>query len=135
MYPSHYRRWFFNPIIERDLLYFYNNKPLSPLDIQFYDYSEWLNNKTVNSSQKSFWKKEIGENPRESILPFEGNKLENLSHLLILFLFKIPKYDFNKRDNQTSDFTMFIAAIHILLYKYTGNSNILLLAVLFRKKQ
>ncbi|MCG1176233.1 AMP-binding protein [Staphylococcus epidermidis] len=112
------------PIIERDLLYFYNNKPLSPLDIQFYDYSEWLNNKTVNSSQKKFWKKEIGENPRESILPFEGNKLEKPVPSSNSFSFKIPKYDFNKRDNQTSDFTMFIAAIHILLYKYTGNSNI-----------
>ncbi|RHC79098.1 non-ribosomal peptide synthetase [Parabacteroides merdae] len=129
--------WSMN-IILRDLLVAYNayekgkNPPLSPLSIQYKDYAAW-NNQQIdkNNIDAQYWKKQFkGEipilnlptdHPRPKIQTYNGSLLS--FHLDYILTEKIN--NLCKIYNVTL-FTALMSFIKILLYKYTGQTDIVI---------
>ena len=108
--------------------------PLVPLPIQYGDYSAWrrqLIQQEHFGDDLSFWRENLrgppmalelpADRPRPSVMSYRGNKrrfrlesklTENLRHLC--------------RQEQTSLFTVFAAALNTLLYRYTSEDDVLI---------
>ena len=126
-------------VLIKELSTIYNNllvslKPqLSDLKIQFKDYAIWNNDVSLNNATKQheFWMNELsGELPiiniptyqnRPQIQTFKG---DNLSYVLKNDLLR----DVNKfsKSQKTTDFTVLLAALKGLLYRYTNQTDIII---------
>jgi amino acid adenylation domain-containing protein len=108
--------------------------PLAELPIQYGDYAawqrEWLTGETLES-QLSFWKNQLGgklpvldlpsDRPRPPVQTFKGAKQRFfLSEELTTSL----KWLANK--NSTTLFSTLLAGLNVLLYRYTGQHDILI---------
>jgi amino acid adenylation domain-containing protein/non-ribosomal peptide synthase protein (TIGR01720 family) len=109
------------PIIERDFLTFYSGGSLEPLDIQFNDYSEWVYDSSANKDMNnSFWHNQLECELKEAYLPFLGDRNNQQKKVI---KFNVPHFNLALSENKNNNFALFILALSIILYKYTGESN------------
>jgi amino acid adenylation domain-containing protein len=108
--------------------------PLPPLPIQYGDYSTWQRQSIYQvhfEEDLSFWRENLRgapalldlpmDRPRPSIISYHGNKRQ--------FCFDSALAKDSRhlcRQEQTSLFTIFAAALSALLYRYTGQDDILI---------
>ncbi|MFD2168469.1 amino acid adenylation domain-containing protein [Tumebacillus lipolyticus] len=107
--------------------------PLQPLSIQYADFAQWQRDwlqGEVLDQQLGYWKQQLGgdlpmlqlptDRPRPAVQTFEGATLK----------FKLPSAvsdslaDFSRRQGVTLYMTL-LAAFNTLLYRYTGQENLL----------
>ncbi|PGT57967.1 hypothetical protein COD86_25375 [Bacillus cereus] len=106
---------------------------LSELNIQYVDYMDWLtndiNNEKLNRS-KEYWHKKLGRDlpvldlpqdyPRPKIQSFKGASYQkNLDKKMVKELRKLAK------ENNTTMYTLLLAAFQVLLYRYSGQTDII----------
>jgi non-ribosomal peptide synthetase component F len=108
--------------------------PLPPLPIQYGDYSIWQQQPLRRErfeKDLSFWRENLrgapkvldlpADRPRPSVFSYHGNKLQfRLDAVLATNLRQLC------RREQTSLFTVVAAALNTLLYRYTGQDDILI---------
>lgn len=122
-------------ILMNDFCKLYNDENIINKEISYTDYSEWENN-YLNSTNfiavQDYWKNRFNnyeipvinlpyDNSINNSKTFTGNKLSfKLTKTLFRQLSKLSKkYD-------CSNYMIFLTALYILLYKYTGQSNIII---------
>ncbi|CAI8732766.1 Acyltransferase domain-containing protein [Bacillus sp. IT-79MI2] len=106
---------------------------LSELNIQYVDYMDWLtndiNNEKLNCS-KEYWHKKLGRDlpvldlpqdyPRPKIQSFKGASYQkNLDEKMVKELRKLAK------ENNTTMYTLLLTAFQVLLYRYSGQTDII----------
>ena len=122
------------PILIKDLLAFYKDEQLSPLEIQYKDYVAW-NNKFLKSEaikkQEAYWlNKFIGNMPKMTLpYDFTRQKVRDISKAhQINFTIDTEltsKVKFLVSNNQTTLYSFLLSIFNILLHKYSGQSNII----------
>lgn len=131
--------WSFG-ILLKELNYYYKEfitgggRPLPELKIQYADFSRWqkenIKSRRLNN-QLEYWKKQLGGNlpvlnlpvdkTRPAVQTYNGAKFT--SFIPVELADKIEKYA--KKENATS-FMVLLAAFNLLLYKYSGQTDIIL---------
>ena len=113
----------------------YNNKKLEALPIDYKDYSIWEND--YNSSEKiqkdeEYWVKKFeGSDFSELNLPYDFSQSHNTTFKGLKISKKIHKKYFDKVQEisskySTSPYIVFLSAFYVLLYKYTGQTDIII---------
>ena len=111
----------------------YNNEKLEPLNIDYKDYSLWENQ--FNSEEKiqeyeDYWiKKFEGSSFSEVNLPYDFNQSHNITYKGSKYTKEINKKYFDKIQEistkySVSPYIIFLSAFFVLLYKYTGQTDI-----------
>lgn len=122
-------------ILINDFCQLYNEGDTKNKELEYKDYSEWENNYFLSSdfsNIKNYWKDRFKnyeipvinlpyDNPINSTKTYEGEKISfNLSKTLFNKLTRLAK------KNDCSNYMLFLTALYILLYKYTGQENIII---------
>jgi FkbH-like protein len=128
------------PIVMKEILSQYNQlhhqqtHQFKPLTIQYKDYSAWLNNRLESEEieqHKKYWFQKLSGNipslnlptfkKRPIIKTYNGNALRfKFESQTTQQLYKAAQ------EHDVSLFTSLVAIINVLLYKYTGNTDIVL---------
>ncbi|MGM9978309.1 MAG: amino acid adenylation domain-containing protein, partial [Clostridium sp.] len=117
-------------MIINELARLYNGDKLESLDIQYKDYSEWINSRDLENQEK-YWINQFKDNvpvlnlpldyKRNQIQSFKGNTIGRL--LDDKLCEKVKK--FNEKVGTTS-YMVFLSAMSILLNKYSRQDDILI---------
>ena len=111
----------------------YKNKTLENLPIEYKDYSIWENNYNENSilqKNEEYWiKKFEGSDFSELNLPYDYTQSHNATHKGSKISKTIDKRYFDKIQKISSEYSVspyiiFLSAFFVLLYKYTGQTDI-----------
>ncbi|WBW99494.1 non-ribosomal peptide synthetase [Oceanirhabdus sp. W0125-5] len=136
MFDTHHiiSDWVSMDILVKEIMMGYNSDKISNLNIQYKDFSE-LQNKQKNTDeidkQRKYWMEILGGDIPELILPtdYERSKVQNFQGNTIEFDVgeKITKdlHEFTNSNGNTL-FMVLLAAYNILLFKYSGQEDILI---------
>lgn len=128
-----------NDILSKEILSTYSRikngeaVTLPPLDLHYKDYSEWenklLRSEAINT-HKRYWHQKLEGKPPVLNLPLDmprGKKAYHgtVHHVMIDRGISALLRDFNKKYNSTTFITL-LSALNVLLYKYTGQQDIIL---------
>ncbi|WP_432409074.1 condensation domain-containing protein [Wukongibacter sp. M2B1] len=119
-------------ILVRELIDLYENKQLKKNPIQYKDFSEWQSHlmKTEHiERQEAYWLKRFSNGNPALDIPLDFPRPENLTSEGDTLYFQIDKElnDSLLKMSVETEITLFMvlfAAYNVLLYRYTGNSNI-----------
>ncbi len=117
-----------NALIIDELSKLYNNELLIPKDLDYTDYSEWMNHRNIEK-QKRFWLKEYKEAipimdfpldmTRPKIIDFSGKTISTfLNPALRGRISRLGK------NSNTTDYMVFLASFMVLLEQYSGQEDI-----------
>jgi amino acid adenylation domain-containing protein len=127
-------------IMLKELLFYYNaflnrtDSIIEPLDIQYKDYALWQNKLLEENSlipTKEYWLKKL-QKPRSLLnLPADHKRTENLPLSGNLLHFRLGMETTNAlsdlgSSNNASLFTTLLSIVYILLYRYSGEEDILI---------
>ncbi|WP_291567208.1 non-ribosomal peptide synthetase [Clostridium sp. UBA2485] len=121
-------------ILVEELIAFYEGKSLPPLKIQYKDYAAWQNRlfeTEVIRQQEAYWLEVLKGNlnvinlpydyPRPHVQSFEGSSITfSLEKELVDRLKAVCK------QNGATLYMVLLAAVNVLLYKYTGQEDIII---------
>jgi hypothetical protein len=121
-------------IFIRDLMVFYRGKELAPLRVQYKDFSAWQKNMLKSgglNQQEKYWLKQLEGDPpvldfptdfpRASVQRFMGDRIRlGLEKEICLKVYELAK------KTGTTLFMILLAAYNTLLFKYTGQQDILI---------
>lgn len=115
-------------VLVKEFIELYEGKELPPLSIQYKDYSEWLVNKDL-TSKSSFWKEVFKDKvPLLNIpLDFNRGKTQSFNGSSIDFRLEeeyIEKLNKLCKDNNVTEFMVFLAVYVILLSEFSGDRDI-----------
>jgi amino acid adenylation domain-containing protein len=106
--------------------------PLPELAIQYADYALWQNQTLTGAALErhlTYWKQRLAGAPTELVLPSDHPRPQNLSSGVAVQLFTLPTHLNNglkelcQREGVTL-FMLLLAALTTLLYRYTGQEDI-----------
>ena len=113
----------------------YNGKKLENSEIEYKDYSVWEND-YLNSDNilaiKNYWSKRFKNYEIPIInLPYDNQPSDKKSYSGSKVYYKIPQTLFHSVSNLAkkygiSDYMIFLSTLYILLYRYTGQENIII---------
>ncbi|MBE5983107.1 MAG: amino acid adenylation domain-containing protein [Paenibacillaceae bacterium] len=119
-------------ILRKELLDIYENRPLPPLEIQYKDFAHWQNNYFKSGkldSQLNYWKNEFTDGipclnlqtdfNRPEVMEYQGDK--------VTYQFDPQLCEAIRTASKAMGITpymMMLAALNILLWKYTGQTEI-----------
>ncbi len=118
-------------VLIHDFKRIYFGEKINPLDFQYIDYANWINNiKGKLSQQRDFWKRKLSDELIRTDLPTMQNRSEVNTQLVDYkefeitdqFLEGIKKFAIKAN---VSNFMVFLSAYYILLHKMSGNSDII----------
>ncbi len=104
--------------------------PLPEPQIQFGDFAVWerdyLNDELVEQ-QLSYWKRQLSGQLPQLALPTDRERTASTTDSAATYRFRIPASlrDFSRRQNITP-YTLLLAAYATLLYRYTGNADVVI---------
>lgn len=122
-------------ILVNDLFKLYNSESIEPLEVEYTDYSVWENtliNEDKLSDDKKYWLNCFKDFDFETLnLPFDytvpanqtytGNKLYN--HLEQSIIDEVSTF---AKEQHVSTYSVFLTALFVTLYKYTGQTDIVI---------
>ena len=122
-------------ILVNDLFKLYNSESIEPLEVEYTDYSVWENtliNEDKFSDDKKYWLDCFKDFDFETLnLPFDytvpanqtytGNKLYN--HLEQSTIDEVSAF---AKGHHVSTYSVFLTALFVTLYKYTGQTDIVI---------
>ena len=102
---------------------------MSPLNIQYKDYADWVNKKNI-AGFKEYWQKSLSGNIQRIEMPFSKRRNKQQTYNGDTAQFLIGEEDMtNIRDllnkNNISLFTYLVSCVKTLLYKYTKQDDII----------
>lgn len=122
-------------ILINDFCKLYNNENIEDLDIEYKDFSTWENTYLQSDSLKSaeeYWLNKFKDSEIPPLnLPYDFNISSTRNYVGHTVSKQISKELFDKCINLSnklniSPYTLFVSAFFVLLYKYTGQEEILL---------
>ena len=122
-------------ILINDFCKLYNGEEISKLDIEYKDFAEWEQKYIKSESVKEveeYWINKFKDSDIPSVnLPYDYNMPSLRSYKGNTITKKINKKDFNKylayaKELGVSPYMFFLSAFFILLYKYTGQEELIL---------
>lgn len=118
-------------VLIHDFKRIYLGENINPLDFQYIDYANWINNiKGKLSQQRDFWRRKLSDELIRTDLPTMQNRSEVDTQLVAYKEFEITDQflegikKFAVKAN-VSDFMVFLSAYYILLHKMSGNLDII----------
>lgn len=122
-------------ILLRDFCKLYNNEIVLSSDYTYIDYAVWENNYLKSDNIKVYEKYWSSQFPNDNIplinLPYDYSANNKDSYHGDSISFKMDKDVFSKFKNlakvqNISEYSLFLAALYILLYKYTGQTDLII---------
>ena len=122
-------------ILINDFCKVYNEEEINKLDIEYKDFAEWEQNYVSSESIKEseeYWINKFNDSDIPSVnLPYDYKMPSLRSYKGNTITKKINKKDFNKylayaKELGVSPYMFFLSAFFILLYKYTGQEELIL---------
>ena len=116
-------------IFIKELCDYYVGNELETLEYQYKDYSEWINNRSIGE-ERTYWLNQL-KDIKEMNLPtdFERQKVRNsTAKTLQRKLTECSKVDIENlaRENNTTEYTVFMSALMIALSKFSKQEDIVL---------
>lgn len=122
-------------ILMRDFCRLYNDEEVEPLNFDYIDYSVWENNYLNSDKTKEYeqyWSS-VCANPNVSTLnlPYDYSVSETKQHIGDKISENIPDTLFENlqilsKSMNISEYTVFLTALYILLYKYTSQTDLII---------
>ncbi|SCY96174.1 condensation domain-containing protein [Alkaliphilus peptidifermentans] len=120
-------------ILIRDLIYLYDNRQLKKNPLQYRDFSQWQNRLMETDyikSQEDYWLNKFINKTSVQDIPTDFPRHENLSFKGETLYYEIDKALNNSllkltMETETTMFMVLFAAYNVLLYRYTGNTDII----------
>lgn len=119
-------------ILINDFKKIYLGEELPPLHLKYVDYANWLNEEHLSvDNQKEFWRMKLsGDPPRTNLPLLQGRSVADVKKVS----FKETELSGSVYENikafavksNVSDFMFLLSAYYILLYKMSGNSDIII---------
>lgn len=105
----------------------YNGEKVEENELQYVDYSQWMNGKDL-TSQKEFWLKEFEELPNPLQIPEDYVRPKEMSYAGASLSFDLTKkvgdtLELYAKDNGLTPYVVFLSTLMILLQRYTGTEN------------
>ena len=121
-------------VFYRELFACYKGSALIKLDVQYPDYSAWLDNrlKTIKEKQLNYWKKRFTLPPPALSLPLRGirplmqNHNKGARHNFNIPVNLIKKISFASRKYGATDYMLLLAALKIVFYRYSGQRDLVI---------
>jgi non-ribosomal peptide synthetase component F/acyl carrier protein len=120
-------------IMIQDFLDLYYDIALAPLTIQYKDYACWQQDmlQSTAEAQGQFWAKKLKNNTSSFALPADYARPEVFSYEGASVRFnldknKFPEFNNIGTKNGVTPFINYLAALNVLLYKYTGEGAIMI---------
>ncbi|MEL6925225.1 MAG: condensation domain-containing protein, partial [Bacteroidota bacterium] len=118
-------------ILQQELFADYNQATTTPLPLQYSDYAHWKNNKEISTSELDYWQQQLSgrlpilslpmAKPQPQKVSFEGETIAiALTPSLSAGVQKIAL------QHKTTKFVILLAAFKVLLYRYSGQSDLLI---------
>ncbi|SDY17809.1 non-ribosomal peptide synthetase [Thermoactinomyces sp. DSM 45892] len=120
-------------ILIKEFIRLCRGESLSPLRIQYKDFSAWQNEalqSEMTKAQETYWLEQFKGDIPVLQLPTDYPRSESVDHKGNSVMFQVSKeqadllYQFS-RENETTLFILLLAAYNILLYKYTAQEDII----------
>lgn len=125
-------------LMKKEIIFIYSfmkdgrENELDQLDLQYADYANWekeIFNEQNNREKMDFWKSYLDDTPPILDLPTDNIRPKNQSYNGENLTFKIPSDLFFKtrsysKTNASTLYTFYLAVFKVLLYKYTGQKDI-----------
>lgn len=112
---------------------FYSNKKvflyrLKENQIQYKDYSYWLENREPNSGELDFWKSRLSSEIEPLELPLDCKRQQNISYNGTSYEFIIESSDIRSlvKQEKVTPFTFFVTVFSCFLYEITGQHRFLI---------
>ncbi|MCK4763468.1 MAG: amino acid adenylation domain-containing protein [Candidatus Aminicenantes bacterium] len=136
-------------IISRELVTLYNcfsrgeENPLLPLELQYKDYTHW-HNRLIESGgfaeSRDYWLEKFKDKPNGTELPFDHPRkaVQTFNGGRVSFVFDGQKTSKLFRISQEEDATLFmvlLTLVNVFLYRYTGQSDIIVGAPIANRKR
>ncbi|MCR3758486.1 amino acid adenylation domain-containing protein [Clostridium felsineum] len=120
-------------IIMKDFIKAYNGEELPKLKLQYKDFAAWQNKifKSENiKKQEEYWIKQFNKDAAVLDLPTDYNRPKVQSFEGNQIYFELDKYvreglEKVSQETKTTKYMLELAAFNILLYRYSGNENII----------
>ena len=117
----------------RDFTQLYNEEPLKPLSIEYKDYSVWENKFNLSEDIlpfEKYWVKKISGSESTALnLPYDFKLSTNRTYKGNTITETLDEFYFDKvkslsKSLGTSPYALFLSVFFVLLYKYTGQTDI-----------